>query len=70
MSEATAEPRLLNTTEAAGRLGVSRRYLYDLINSGEIATVRLPSGGTKPEHRIEESEIEAFIERHRQPATP
>jgi excisionase family DNA binding protein len=60
---------LLTTTQAAKKLGVSRRYFYYLIQRGLIATIRLPSvGGSKPEHRVEPGEIERFKAEHRQPA--
>ena len=57
---------LLTTTEAAKKLGVSRRYFYYLIQRGHIATIRLPSpGASKPEHRVEPEEIERFKKTHR-----
>jgi len=68
MSVAPADD-LLTTAEAARKLGVTRRYLYNLINRGLIATIRLPSeGGSKPEHRVEPEEIERFKAEHRQAA--
>lgn len=70
MSEAqTAQtaPQLLTTEEAAERLGIKRRQLYNLISAGEIPTVRLPSRtGGQGEHRIEEPVLAAFIDAHRQ----
>jgi excisionase family DNA binding protein len=60
---------LLTTTQAAQRLGVSRRYFYYLIQRGLITTIRLPSmGGSKPEHRVEPSEIERFKDENRRAA--
>jgi excisionase family DNA binding protein len=55
----------LTTAQAAEMLGISRRYLYELIAAGEIATIRLPLG---PEHRIERAEIKRFRDRNRQRA--
>ena len=48
-------------------LGLSRRKLMELIASGDIATVRIPSknGGVR-EHRIEPEEIERFKDLYRQ----
>jgi len=58
----------LTTAQAAKKIGISRRYLYELIGAGEIETIRLPSGGSRPEHRIEPAEIERFRDRNRQRA--
>lgn len=74
MTEATeAKPgddALLTTQEAAGRLKISRRLLYEYISAGEITTIRLPSRtGAEGEHRIEPAEIERFKQRHTQAAT-
>lgn len=61
---------LLTTSQAAARLGISRRKLMELIYAREIETIRLPSGRTgRPyEHRVEPAEIKRFIDRYRQPA--
>lgn len=59
---------LLTTAQAAKKLGISRRYLYELISNGLLATIRLPSGGSRPEHRVEPAEIERFKAEHRQAA--
>lgn len=57
----------VGTAEAARLIGVSRRYLMYLIASGEIKTSRLPSlrTGKPSEHRIEPSELQAFLKRTR-----
>ena len=78
MSEATSPPAgvqatdelAVSTKRAAFLLGITRRYLYDLISAGEITTVRLPSKGGQGEHRIEITEIKAFLARNRQRVTP
>ena len=62
---------LLTTAPAAKRLGISRRYLYYMIQRGLITTIRLPGArgdGSNPEHRVEPAEIERFKAEHRQPA--
>lgn len=73
---------MVTVTEACRQLGIAKKKLYELINSGEIASVVLPSPsgartprrvgdrGGKPGRRIEQGEIDAFIARNRQPATP
>lgn len=65
-SAAEDEDGLLTTAQAAKKLGISRRYLYELMAAGEIETIRLPLG---PEHRIEPAEIQRFKDRNRQRAT-
>jgi excisionase family DNA binding protein len=70
MTQATTDDDLLNTKEAADKLGISRRHLYNLIYAGQIETIRIPSvNGNDGEHRIEPAEIERFKDRHRQRAT-
>lgn len=62
---------LLRVVQAAAKLGVSRRKFMELIYTGQIETIRIPSktSGKPYEHRIEPAEIERFKDRHRQPAT-
>lgn len=60
---------LLNCRQAAAKLGISRRMLYELIYQGKIATIRIPSSrtpGKDGEHRIEPAELERFKDRNRQ----
>lgn len=65
-----ADDALLTTKQAAVRLGISRRHLYNLIYAREIETIRIPSTkGNQGEHRIEPAELERFKDRYRQPAT-
>jgi len=73
MTQATeaADEDMLNTIQAAKRLGISRRMLYELIAAREIETIRIPSSrtpGRQGEHRIEPAEIERFKKRNRQRA--
>jgi excisionase family DNA binding protein len=68
-------PRIVSVPEAAKQLGVSRDYMYRLVRSGEIASIRMPSttGGKRGTFgwglRIEQAEIDAFIERARESAS-
>jgi excisionase family DNA binding protein len=57
------EEDLLNTAQVAKKLNITRRYLYELIASGEIETIRV---GT--EHRIEPAELRRYLGRNRQRA--
>lgn len=71
--------RLLTIAEASEQLGIGKTRLYELIHAGEIATIELPTSsgapgrryvgdtGAKASRRIEQTEVDAFIERHRQP---
>jgi predicted DNA-binding transcriptional regulator AlpA len=71
--------RLITVAQAAEQLGIGKTRLYELIHAGEIATIELPSPsgapgrqyvgetGAKASRRIEQAEVDAFIERHRQP---
>lgn len=76
-AEATPDDdeRLVPVAKAAGLLGVSKPYLYQLIKSGGITAVQLPGArgqvgrNTGWGLRIERAEIEAFIERNRVEAT-
>jgi predicted DNA-binding transcriptional regulator AlpA len=74
---ATETPKLVTLAEAMEQLGIGKVKLYELINSGAIVTVELPTpGGTaarrrvgesgpKKSRRIEQAEINAFIARNR-----
>lgn len=59
--KATDAVRLLTYGEAAARLGSSPTFLRKLINDGAIRAVRRGSHW----RRIEQGEVEGFIERHR-----
>lgn len=55
--------RLLRPAEAAAQLGVSKATVYRLIASGDIGeTVHV---GTRRATRIEQSALDAYIERNR-----
>jgi excisionase family DNA binding protein len=63
---AKPEPKLLTVDEAQGQLGISRDKIYELMSGGELAFVKLPPGTKHAGRRIEQAEINAFIERNRQ----
>jgi len=65
------EPRLLTAPQVAERLSVSRRYVYQLMNRGELAYIELPRtpGSAWSGRRVRESEVCAFMDRNEQPAT-
>lgn len=58
-------PRLVTVNEAGEQLGVSRDKLYELMAAGDLAYVSLPPHSKQAGRRIEQSEIDAFIERNR-----
>ena len=51
---------LLSPVEVAVRLGVSRDVVYDLIRSGDLASVRVGTG-KRQLHRITPEELERFL---------
>jgi excisionase family DNA binding protein len=58
--------RLLTVTEATEQLGMSRNSFYDLMYRGELTSVQIPGkGGRQSSRRIEQTEIDALIARHR-----
>ncbi len=69
---------MVTVAEACRQLGISKVKFYELLNGGHIATVLLPTpggardkrrvghGGPRASRRIEQAEINAFIERNRQ----
>ncbi len=70
MTDATpATPKLLTVAEAMEQLGIGKVKIYELMGAGEIAFVSLPPHTKQAGRRIEQSQIDAFIARHRQPAS-
>jgi excisionase family DNA binding protein len=68
----TEHKPLRTVRQAAELLGISEMSVWDLIRGGKLASVQIPSArghGQRTMRRIEQSEIDAFIKRHRQPAT-
>lgn len=61
-------PKLLTSAEARSRIGVSRAKLEALIREGEIEAIKTGSAPNS-HYRISEEAIEAYIERHKVPAT-
>ena len=68
-------PRLVSVPNTAKQLGLAVSSVYELIKKGELAAIQLP-GIRGPKRgsfgwglRIEQSEIDAFIERNRVEAT-
>jgi excisionase family DNA binding protein len=60
----------VDTKEACRLLKLSRRYLMELVYSGEITSVQLPSmrTGRPYAHRFEVSELKDFLKRNRRAA--
>ncbi len=72
-------PGMVTVAEACRQLGISKVKFYELLNGGHIATVlptpgggrgkrRVGHGGPRASRRIEQAEINAFIERNRETA--
>lgn len=76
MTAAETPVQLITVAAAARQLGVGKTKMYELINSGEIAVVNLPTPGGKsarrlvgergprPSVRVPQGEVDRFIERH------
>ena len=58
--DAADAPRLLKPAEVAGRLGVSRSWLYEAAKQGRIPSVRL--GGPDGPLRFVEDDLAAWID--------
>ena len=68
----TTEPPI-SVREFAKRTSISVRLAYELIDSGDIAALRLPSRpgtvGKRRFFRIESAEVDRFLKRARQAAS-
>lgn len=53
--------RPLTPTQAAERLGVHRKTLYELIRNGRIVAVRI-TGAAKGSLRVFEGDLEAYLD--------
>jgi len=60
------ENRLWKLTLAAQYLSVSRASIYKMVDKGLIKPVLWHIDGDKPVIRVEKSELDKFIEQHRQ----
>lgn len=58
-------PQLVTVEDAAIKLGISERTVYELIRSGELVSVKLPPYSKTAARRIEQSAIDEFISRNR-----
>ena len=65
ITETKQRTQLLTVPEAAQRLGISPRKMWQLISEGQIHAVHIGSRST----RILESEIEDFVKRLQEMAT-
>lgn len=63
-------PQLRTVAEAADQLGMSKPKLYALMESGDIAFIKLPPYTKQAGRRIEQTEIDAFIQRNRSAVSP
>ncbi len=70
MTHPAPAARLVTVAVAAEQLGLSQRTVYELMNSGELASIKLPPHTQQAARRIEQTEIDAFIKRNRQAAVP
>ena len=66
-ASAPAPSRLLRREEAAEYLGIGLNKLNELIRTGQLASVGIPPkpGGVRPARRVEQAELDRFIERNR-----
>lgn len=54
---------MLTVREVADRLRLSRFAVYDLIRARKLPAINYADEGKRPNYRILESEVNAFIER-------
>jgi excisionase family DNA binding protein len=65
MKQGASRARLVTPADAADQLCISLRTIYELMSTGALASIKLPPGGKTSPRRIEQAEIDAFIERNR-----
>lgn len=69
----TERKPLRTIRQTAELLGLSEMSVWDLIRTGKLASVKIPSArgnGKRYMRRVEESEIDRFIKVHREPVSP
>jgi excisionase family DNA binding protein len=69
---AAHQRRLLTITEVSQQLGLSKSVVYELMYTGDLRSVEIPSrNGKQAMRRFEQAEVDAFVARHRveHPAT-
>jgi len=59
---------LLSVAQTAQRLGISKGYVYKLIDSGVLAAIRIALPGARGVLRIEPEALDAYRDRLRQEA--
>ena len=65
MNQRAPRARLVTPADAAEQLCISLRTVYELMSSGALESIKMPPGGKTSPRRIEQREIDAFIERNR-----
>jgi len=61
-SEAKPANELLTVLEAAERLRITRKHLYELIEEKRLKAINVGKRGSKkPTYRIQASEVDSFI---------
>ena len=65
MNNGASRARLVTPADAAEQLGISLRTIYELMSTGALASIKIPPGGKTSPRRIEQAEIDAFIDRNR-----
>lgn len=54
--------RMLDTAQAAKRLGCSAAHVGNMIRSGKIAAINISHGGARPTWRIQEETLLEFMQ--------
>lgn len=69
MSEAPTAEKWFTSAEACEYLGISLRYLYYLIQAGQVGFSRLTKPSGEPgEYRFKAADLDAYMATHHQPA--
>lgn len=54
---------MFKVQEVANRFGVSRKYVMDLINSGQLRAINI-SQGVRPRYRVDPESVASYEERN------